>query len=156
MSGCSRRSALRCGYAALAALMAALPVRSECIATAYRKGSEIPQYVVKGTQSLSPLWSSYAQSYPQSARLTDDPKTYGLRALADQCLVEVASTDVSGHDDSAKREQLIVQCPCGELTIGRTLRLIVYGYCVERFGGPPDFYSTLPYRHAEITLQKVF
>jgi hypothetical protein len=142
--------------AVLAALVAALPARTECVATAHREGSEIPQYVVLEKQSLAALWSGYAQSYPQSARLSDEPAAYGVRELADQCLVRVASADGSGDEGSEQHEQLVVQRPCDQLVIGSTHRLVITGYCVEQFGGPPDFYSTLRYRHAEITLKDRF
>ena len=68
--------------------------------------------------------------------------------MSDQCLVSFSSDDMDVLD-----EEYIVQNSCSNFTIGEQLRLIVCTYCVENIGQDPDFYSTLPYKHAHATTE---
>jgi hypothetical protein len=107
---------------------------------------------VIGTRELAPLWGRYAEAYPQSARISYIPERNG--DLADECLVEVALADRGESTADAAHEELIVERPCPDMKVGKRARLMVYGYCVELLGRDPDFYTTLPYRHAKVTWER--
>ena len=133
-------------------LLLSASARSECVATAYLAGTPVLRYVVIGTRDLAPLWGRYAEAYPQSARVSDIAERNG--DLVDQCLVQVALADRGESTEEAAHEELILERPCPDMKVGRRVRLMVYGYCVELFGRDPDFYTTLPYRHAEVTWKR--
>ena len=125
---------------------------AECMATAYRAGASIPTYKVLGHRTLEDEWSRYQAQYAELARLTDISSAYSAaRSLLELCLVEFAPIDEHGQIKAAGRENLILQRPCDSFRVGDMRRLIVYTYCVEQFGQNPDFFSTLLYRHANIT-----
>jgi hypothetical protein len=127
-------------------------VVAECMATAYRAGDPIPTYLVLAHRTLVDEWSRYKAQYAESAQLTYLPSAeFAVRPLLEQCLVEFAPIDEQGQVQAAGREELILQRPCDEFRSGNVRRLIVYAYCVELFGQNPDFFSTLPYRHAKTT-----
>lgn len=116
-------------------------------------GDTIPSYIVLGHESLEGEWDKYHERFPESARMTDIPPEYFASQLQDeQCLVEFAQLNAQDRSNSPEREKVVMQMPCEYFSTGKTFRLLVYSYCVERFGkATPDFYSSLPYRHASIT-----
>ena len=128
---------------------------AECIATAYRAGDPIPTYRILERKTLEDEWSRYKAQYAESAQLTYlSSADFAARPLLEQCLVDFAPIDEQGQARAAGREKLILQRPCDEFRVGDVHRLIVYTYCVELFGQKPDFFSTLPYRHANTTDRK--
>ena len=127
----------------------------ECLATGYRTGEPIPAYVVLGHRTLEDDWSRYQARYGESAQLTHAPSAaLAVRPLLEQCLVVFAPVDARGRVEESGWQQLILQRPCREFRPGDVRRLVVYAYCIELFRQDPDFYSTLPYRHANTTTRK--
>lgn len=126
-------------------------VLAECVATAYRTGDTIPSYIVLGYESLEGEWAQYQEQFPESARLIDvSPEYFESKPLQDQCLVEFAPENMQDLSNSSGGEKIILQMSCEDFSVGKAFRLIVHSYCVESFGNSPDFYSSLPYRHANI------
>lgn len=128
---------------------------AECMATAYREGTPIPRYVVLRYKTLEDEWSRYKAQYAESAQLTyissTDPP---VRQLLEHCLVEFAPIDEHGQAKETELEALVLQNPCEEFRVSDVHRLIVYTYCVELLGRKPDFFSTLNFRHAQVTRRK--
>lgn len=128
---------------------------SDCIATGYRVGEPIPSYTVLATRSLAAEWEKFEKEHGAAARMPDvDPNIVGYQPLNRQCLVDVAVIDVRSQPDQEARETVFIQKPCDEITVGRTVRLTMYRYCIDVLGGPPNFYATFPYRHAQITKRR--
>lgn len=138
----------------LLGLAASYSAVAECIATGYRVGDPIPTYMVLGRKTLADEWDRYEALYGKSAWRTDMSGADRVRPVIEHCLVEVAPIDAQGKARAADREELILQKPCDEFRAGDRHRLFVYAYCVELFGRNPDFFSTLHYRHANITKRK--
>ena len=124
---------------------------AECVATAYLAGSPIPSFVVQATHDLTPYWTRYLATYPDSARMAYTSGYFEPAPLSAQCLVEFL---LDGKEDSS--DKFILQRPCSEFSAGDSMRLWVYSYCVELFGRDPDFYSTLPFRHARVTNEEAY
>jgi hypothetical protein len=133
------------GLFAMSTILAARLVSAECMTIGYEKGSRIPIYVVQSMESLSNEWHSYAEKHPDTARLSDSQHHFRPRALNEQCLVSF-----SLEDERMQSERLVIQQPCSSFSVGDRMRLIIWIYCVENFGRNPDFYSTLPYKHAHV------
>ena len=128
-------------------------LHAECVATAYPSGSRIPTFRVIAIENLQTLWKEYESDLGEAARLTYvGPEYSWFLPLDEQCLVSYAVEDRTL--ESNELEKMIVQKPCESLEIGERHRLIVFSYCVELFGRPPDFYSAVPFRHAEITRRR--
>jgi hypothetical protein len=143
--------------AAFAAAVVWNTAASDCIATAHRAGEPIPSYLVLATRGLAAEWEKFEKEHGTAARLPDvDPNIVEYQPLNRQCLVDVAIVDARGQSDPQTRESVIVQKPCDEITVGRTVRLTMYRYCIDVLGGPPNFYATFPYRHAHVTERKRF
>ena len=129
--------------------------RSECMSTGYMIGSPVPHYSVVEKRSLLTYWNDYKIAYPESHRLSPVSKFLGIKDLSSQCLIRVKPLN---RLDTLKIEQLIVQIPCDDLQVGRTLRLVPFSYCREYFDPKetPDFYDFLGFRLANVSTEKVF